>query len=207
MRNEFEFPAPAEIWSSMELTLENRQSLDQWKLSCLNVIEIIAGKKSVFYETFTVGYVDYIEVKFGEAMTHHLSVLRALREELQMGFLFGVEMLVSKDILDTITEEARTLLQARYKDAAAIYCRVIIETSLKKLCDKNKITYRKKEKLSSISEKLRKKGYLNLAEWRQIQAWVDIGNSAAHGRFSDYTEDDAKNMLSGIENFLKTKMK
>lgn len=202
-----EFGFPVEKYGSDELALGNRQILDQWKLSCLNAIEIIAGKKSVFSETFPHKYVDHIETTFGEAMAHYLSVLRALREELQMGFLFGVEMLVSKDILDTIIQEARTLLQAKYKDAAAIYCRVIIETSLKKLCDKNKITYRAKEKLNSISNKLRKKGYLNLVEWRQIQAWADIGNSAAHGKFSDYTEDDVKNMLNGIENFLRTKMK
>ena len=208
MHKEFnEFPVPERYGIWRELSLKNRQSLDQWKLNCLNAIEIIAGKKSIFYETFPFGRTDYRDSTFDEAMSHYLSVLRALSEELQLGFLFGVEMLVSKGILNTIIEEARTLLQAKYKDAAAIYCRVIIETSLKKLCDKNKVTYRKKEKISTISQKLRKKGYLNLSEWRQIQAWTDLGNSAAHGKFSDYTEDDVKNMLNGIENFLKTKMK
>lgn len=209
MRKDFnEFPVQDMLdLFSRYLSLNDRERLDQWKLSCLNTVEIIAGKKSVFYETFPFGRIDYSNRTFDEAMSHYLSVLRALSEELQMGFLFGVEMLVAKDILGTIIEEARTLLQAKYKDAAAIYCRVILETSLKKLCDKNKITYRKKEKLSTISEKLRKKGHLNIYEWRQIQAWADIGNSAAHGKFSDYTEDDVKNMLNGIENFLKTKMK
>ena len=86
------------------------------------------------------------------------------------------------------------LLQAKYKDAAAIYCRVIIESSLKKLCNRNKIAYGKKAKLGTISGKLRKKrAYLNHIEWRQIQAWTDIGNSAAHGNFNGYTEDDVKN--------------
>jgi len=45
-----------------------------------------------------------------------------------------------------------------------------------------------------------------LPEWRQVQAWVDIGNAAAHGKFSDYTEHDVSNMLNGIESFIKTKI-
>lgn len=207
MRGIFDFPIQERYSTDKVLSLDNRERLDQWKLSCLNTIEITAGKKSVFYETFPHRYVDHKEITFDEAMSHYLSVLRALSEELQMGFLYGVEMLVARDMLDTIVEEAKVLLQAKYKDAAAIYCRVILETSIKKLCDNNKITYRKKEKLNSLSNKLRKRGLLNLPEWRQIQAWTDIGNSAAHGKFSDYTEDDVKNMLNGIENFIETKLK
>lgn len=207
MRGIFDFPIQERYGTDNVLSLANRERLDQWKLNCLNTIEITAGKKSVFYETFPHRYVDYKEATFGEAMSHYLSVLRALSEELQMGFLYGVEMLVARDMLGTIVEEAKVLLQAKYKDAAAIYCRVILETSIKKLCDNNKITYRKKEKLNSLSNKLRKRGLLNLPEWRQIQAWTDIGNSAAHGKFSDYTEDDVKNMLNGIKNFIETKLK
>lgn len=206
MRTEFK-NFPVTDYYGSRLSLDKREQLDQWKLSCLNLIEIVSGKKSKFYEAFPRGTIDYSDRTFQESMSHYLSVLRALKEELQMGLLFSAEMLISKDILNTIIEEARTLLQAKYKDAAAIYCRVIIETSLKKLCDKNKITYRKKEKLSTISNKLRKKGFLNLSEWRQVQAWTDIGNLAAHGKFNEYTEDAVKNMLDGIENFLKEKMK
>ena len=130
-----------------------------------------------------------------------------MNEEFQTGFLHGIEILVTRDMLDTIVEEARVLLQAKYKDATAIYCRVILETSAKKLCDNNKLSYRKKEKLSSIIDKLRKKGFLSLPEWRQIQAWTDIGNSAAHGKFDDYSEEDVKNMLNGIDSFIETKLK
>jgi hypothetical protein len=204
MSNEFDFPIIEQYRKA--LSLENRQILYQWKFSCLNAIEIIAGKKSIFYERFRHRSSSYTEDDFHKAISFHLSALKALKEDLEMGFLYGVEMLVTKDILDTIFDEARTLLKARYKDAAAIYCRVIIETALKKICDKNKITYRIKERLSTISNKLRKKGHLNLPEWRQIQAWADIGNAAAHGKFDAYTADDVKNMLDGLETFLKTKI-
>lgn len=198
---------PVNVFGGTELSLDNREKLDQWKLSCLNTIEVIAGKTSVFYKTFPHARLDYKGHTFDEAMSHYLSVLRALGEELQTGFLYGVEMLVAKDLLNTVIEEARALLQAKYKDAAAIYCRVILETWLKRYCDNNKIAYGKREKLSALSDKLKKKELLNLLEWRQIQVWSDIGNSAAHGKFNDYAEDDVKNMLNGVESFVETKLK
>jgi len=39
-------------------------------------------------------------------------------------------------------------------------------------------------------------------QWRLIQAWLDIGNSAAHGNFEKYTKDDVNNMINGIEQFI-----
>jgi len=207
MQEEYTTFTGYEVLLDSILSLEELENYNQWKLSCLNIIEVIAGKKSTFYEKFPYKYPnDYSQRVFPKAISHYLSVLKALKEELEMGFLFNVEMLVSKDILDTIVDEARKLLSAKYKDAAAIYCRVIIETFLKKLCDKNKITYRSKEKISTISERLRKKGHLSLSEWRQVQAWVDIGNAAAHGNFTEYSEGDVNNMLSGIESFVRTKI-
>jgi HEPN domain-containing protein len=207
MRRTFDFPVIKLLLDRHELSLDSRETLDQWKLSCLNIVEVLVGRKSVFFETFLHKRIDYYETSFGEAMSHYLSVLKALKEEFQTGFLQGIEILVTRDMLDTIVEEAKVLLQAKYKDAAAIYCRVIIETSAKKLCDKNKLSYRKKEKLSAIIDKLKKKGVLSLPEWRQIQAWMDIGNSAAHGKFDEYSAEDVKNMLNGIDSFIETKLK
>jgi hypothetical protein len=140
-------------------------------------------------------------------MSHYLSVLRALKEELDGAYLQGIESLVTKDMLSTIIEEAKTLLRAKYKDATAVYCRVVLEASIKRFSDKNKVTYKKKDKLSVISDKLKTHGLLTLPEWRQIQAWTDIGNSAAHGKFTDYSEIDVQNMLNGIEAFIDTKLR
>ena len=189
------------------LSFSDREKLDQWKLSCLNIIDTIAGKKSIFYTSFPHKYVDYKPMTFAGAMSHYLSVLKALKEELDGAYLQGIESLVTRDMLSTILEEAKILMRAKYKDAAAVYCRVVLETAVKRFSDKNKITYAKNDKLGAISEKLKTRGLLTLPEWRQIQAWTDVGNSAAHGKFADYSEIDVQNMLNGIETFIDAKLR
>ena len=84
---------------------------------------------------------------------------------------------------------------------------MILKTSIKKFADKSKVSYTKSDKLSSICDKLKNRCLLALSEWRQIQAWTDIGNAAAHGKFNDYTEKDVQLMLDGIESFIDIKLK
>jgi len=40
------------------------------------------------------------------------------------------------------------------------------------------------------------------AQWRLIQAKLDIGNAAAHGKFDEYKKADVKRMLEDIERFM-----
>jgi hypothetical protein len=188
------------------LDLPEREKLDQWKLSCLNLIENITDKKSVFRLNFPCSYIDYSEDNFSQSISHYLSVLKALQEELKCGYLQGVESIVTRNTLSSIIDEAKILLKAKYKDASAIYCRVILETAVKKYCDKNKITFHKNDKLSSLLDKLKAKDFFSIPEWRQVQAWIDIGNAAAHGDFSQYSESDVQSMLNGIEAFIDSKL-
>lgn len=51
MSNEFDQFPIFQMYGN-ELSLKNTEILYQWKLNCLNVIEIIAGKNSIFYEKF-----------------------------------------------------------------------------------------------------------------------------------------------------------
>ena len=36
------------------------------------------------------------------------------------------------------------------------------------------------------------------------QAWLDIGNAAAHGKFVEYSQDDVAKLIEDIERFLAT---
>jgi hypothetical protein len=39
-------------------------------------------------------------------------------------------------------------------------------------------------------------------QWRLIQSWLDIGSSAAHGKFSDYDNQAVEQMIDGVERFI-----
>jgi len=52
-----------------------------------------------------------------------------------------------------------------------------------------------------MNAELVKAGAYNKTIQKQVTAWADIGNNAAHGRPDEFTEDDVKNMLNGIVDF------
>lgn len=67
---------------------------------------------------------------------------------------------------------------------------MVIEKTLKQIADREGIASSEKAKLSRINEILWKEGIYDKIKWRLIQGYIDLGNSAAHGQFGMYTEDN-----------------
>jgi hypothetical protein len=57
---------------------------------------------------------------------------------------------------------------------------------------------------SDFNNELKQKGRYQEPQRSSIQAWLALGNSAAHRKFDDYDDDEVKNMLEGIEHFLES---
>jgi hypothetical protein len=56
--------------------------------------------------------------------------------------------------------------------------------------------------MSPLVDALRKRNAFNEVMAKQLRAWTGIRNSAAHGRFDEFTSDQVKAMVSGISTFL-----
>ena len=53
---------------------------------------------------------------------------------------------------------------------------------------------------------LRKAGIYNVGMQKQITAWADRRNSAAHGDWHEYTDDDVKAMIEGVNRFIAERL-
>lgn len=131
-----------------------------------------------------------------------IGILDGALNDLENGFLLNQEFLVAADVFDSVLEQAKHLLDTGYKDPAAVLGRVVLEDSLKRLARTNGLDDTKKA--SVINTDLKTANIYNQPQWRQIQAWLDIGNDSAHGNFINFSDDDVKRMLDGIEAFLAT---
>ena len=49
---------------------------------------------------------------------------------------------------------------------------------------------------------LQKRNAFSKAKADQLRSWAKIRNSAAHGRFGEFTRSDAEQMIAGIKIFL-----
>lgn len=137
-----------------------------------------------------------------------IGIFDSIIDEFKKGFFDGFESIISGEIFDSILETGKYLLSEDYKDAAAIYGRIILEQTLKKLCNRQEppLEFDETTRTSTLNDLLKKKRVLTQPEWRQNQAWLDIGNNAAHGNFNVYNEDDVKRMLDGLTEFIAKKL-
>lgn len=99
-------------------------------------------------------------------------------------------------MLSDALEQAKELLDAGYKDPACILARVALEASLKDLAGRHSVPA---GKLDRMNADLCKAGVYNMAKQKQITAWAEIGNKAAHGEWESYTANDARAMVDGVE--------
>jgi hypothetical protein len=166
----------------------------EWATNVLNLLQRTFSESSVHYRHFAESYTSFqgwlsdVEVSFG--------IFKAAEEDYLGGYLFQIRTLAKAEVLSDALEQAKELLNHGYKDPACILARVALESALKDLSAKHGIA---EGKLDRMNAELTKVGAFNVVKQKQITAWADIGNKAAHGDWSAYTDADAIAMVSGVE--------
>lgn len=179
------------------------QDVVHWRASCINLIRSTVGTENFFYSSFPADYENHSSRNIETYIHAGLGILTSLSDEINAGLITDLKSIVAADLLISIQEQTDALLQANYKDAAAVYCRIMLESFLKKICDKNEIPHTNRSTINPLAESLRNEEVINIVEWRQILSWADIGNNAAHGDFHTYSRDDVQRMNEGILDLIK----
>lgn len=188
------------LLSSYENTLEFGARKQKWQTGCLHILERTFGEEGIYFKDLSKALSKFISQK--AHLTHGVALIEGAKEEIEKGFLYKLEHLISTDFFDSITEQAEYLLKSGFKDVAAILGRVVIENTLKDLGEREGITVPEKIKLAALNQLLCKEGVYVKNVWRTIQAQIDIGNDAAHGDFDKYDAKSVKNMLTWIREML-----
>lgn len=185
---------------------EDQIAVEAWNTSVRNIIEITFGKNSPQFHQLVKITDDGKKRLFTNYDIHPLiGLLQGAHFDLENGFLTGQEYLIAGDIFDNVLEQAKYLNKEKYKDPAAILARVVVEDALKRIARTEGIN--DSMKLSKINDELKKIGRYTQPQWRQIQVWIDIGNAAAHGKFTQYKQSDVKKMIEDIERFLAAELR
>ncbi len=135
-----------------------------------------------------------------------VGAVSAIRDAVKEGLLLQVEDLVRADLFADFLEMAEYLLREGYKDPAAVIIGGVLEEHLRKLCDKNAIAPAdvdgKPKKASLLNDDLAKAKAYEKLEQKNVTAWLDLRNKAAHGRYSEYEASHVDDMLRSVRNFL-----
>ena len=179
-----------------------------FRAQALNFLDQCVSKESQFYESFKA-VMDQnrywpSNVKEGRA------ILLALKQDIEKGYLRTVRELVNAEIFVDFIEMAEYLLSENYKDAAAVIAGSVLEEHLRQLAHKNGVALETQnaqgkmlpKKATVLNAELCKQNVYNKAKEKQITAWQDIRNSAAHGAYAEYTAVDVKLLVQGVVSFI-----
>jgi hypothetical protein len=142
-----------------------------------------------------------------------ISFLRGIKDDLDKGFLDDMAGAIEAEIACDYMGQAEQLLAESHRGKfdhvpAAVLGGAVLENALRKLCDQQQQPISQKapngnhKTLAPLIDELKKAGAFNEAKAKQLRAWADIRNLAAHGEFNQFKRSDVEAMLSGINTFL-----
>jgi hypothetical protein len=155
-------------------------------------------------------YMKQLEQARRKTHPHRFRVVRnvalGLRDDLVAGWVESVVELVHADTYRDYLEMAEGLLAKGYKDAAAVITGTSLEVHVRALCVKNNVTTAvagKPKKADTMNADLKKAGVYDGLQQKEITAWMDLRNKAAHGAYADYDHDQVRRLIDGVEGFMR----
>jgi len=195
--------------------VEDKQKLEGWNLNYLSLLDQIIPPRSVHRKLLDEKGI--VPREDHERLNTCLSRLKGLKNDFQKGFLGDLELEIEAAIVADYMGQAEQLLaegQSGQYDhlPAAVLAGAVLEKSLRTLCDKQSPSIStvnnngKPLTLTPLIDVLKKNNVFNELTAKQLRAWADIRNSAAHGQFDEFNRRDVDRMIQGINDFLATHM-
>ena len=138
----------------------------------------------------------------GHKLAEVNGVLRTLGTELEQGLIGDIENLAREEVFRDLLERARYYLETGDKDSATFLGGAVLEDNLRKIAQKHNIPVKDSDDISSLNTKLANAEVYPRSTQKQIQAWKAVRDPASHGKFGEYTTENVKYMLDGVQNFL-----
>jgi len=125
------------------------------------------------------------------------------------GYLENAEELIHGEVFDDFVEMADHLLTEGYKDAAAVIVGSALEAHLRNLCVRNQVPTLvgtkqgdRPKKADQMNNDLASCDAYGKLDQKNVTAWLDLRNKAAHGEYDEYNKEQVQLMLMGARGFI-----
>lgn len=181
-----------------QLEIESTALLE-WKIKAKNLLNKACGVESEHYQAFDKNESSGVYGSNLGTLQRLKAIFMAAREDYEGGYLRSTRSLIQAEVFDSELEQAQALLDAGYKSPSAVVAGVVLETSLRELCDRHSIPHGKLDKMNAD---LAKEGVFIKLQQKRITAIADVRNSAAHGKSDEFSEADVSDMIRDITRFV-----
>lgn len=194
-------PRPSSIGSYIQD--KDMITAQAWLTKVHNIIELLFGPESP--QCQKLNSLTKNQVAHAYEVYPIVGLVSGALDDVEKGYLAGYEFIVAAEVFDSVLEQAKHLNHSGHKDPAAVLARVVLEDSLKRIAREEGID--DTQNASRLNDDLRKAGKYPQPQWRLVQSWLDLGNAAAHGKFSEYNQDDIERLIEDVERFLATELR
>ncbi|MEU5046846.1 hypothetical protein [Streptomyces griseorubiginosus] len=134
------------------------------------------------------------------------SIALGLRDDLKAGWTESVVEMVHADTHSDYLDMSDTLLRSGFKDAAAVIAGAALEVHVRALCTKNGVDTElgdgTPKKATVMNTDLKKADVYATLQEKQVTAWMDLRNQAAHGNYDKYDINEVRALVSGVRDFM-----
>jgi hypothetical protein len=181
----------------------NSELFFEFRTSSLSFILNLYGENHPYYKDF-----NQTVVRAGPNDTERgRGILNSIKREIDYGWLTSLKGLVSTEIFFDFLEIAENLIKENHKDSAAVIIGSVLEEQLRQLCIKHGIPKEdpksgKPKRVELLNSELAAASAYNKLEQKNVTAWLDLRNNAAHGRYTEYNQQQVEFMLQTVTEFL-----
>ncbi|MEV7165722.1 hypothetical protein AB0N60_26780 [Streptomyces microflavus] len=139
-------------------------------------------------------------------LAEYVGVAQALRDDLKAGWSESFVELVHADTHSDYLDMAEELLGKGYKDPAAVVTGTSLEVHVRALCVKHgvdtELSTGAPKKADTMNADLKKAGVYGTLQQKQLTAWMDLRNKAAHGDWKEYDIQQVRLLIDGVRDFM-----
>lgn len=142
----------------------------------------------------------------GHKVQDVLGIASALLDDLKDGYGATVQGLIESEVFADFLEMADEQLEKHYKTPAAVLIGCVLEERLRKLAAGVNIAVEREPgkylKSDVLNAELKKADVYNGLAQKNVTAWLDLRNKAAHGKTDEFSEEAVALMRQGVGMFL-----
>jgi hypothetical protein len=143
-------------------------------------------------------------------MTSIIGVAKALRNDLKAGYIQSLVEIVHGEIFGDFLEMAQHLCESGYKDAAAVIAGSTLEGHLRELCRKAGMPVETTKadgavipkKADTLNSDLASADVYGKLDQKNVTGWLDLRNKAAHGKYTEYSQEQVSILISSTRDFV-----
>jgi len=128
-----------------------------------------------------------------------VGTLESVRDSFKEGFTGKMRFLLHADMFDSLVGQAEALLMEGHRIPAAVLGRIVVERWVRDEAEKAGIVDFDQARASTLNDALRKQGAFTKGKSAQVQSFLTIGNSAAHGKDQEFDEHDVQRILDFVK--------